>query len=294
MKRFWIGPLLAVALLGVAAASGADDPPKKEVDGKTTTEDGKTYVVPYRLTAPKHIMIRAKLNGKGPFNFILDTGAPAMFITEELAEKCGVKPDKNHWGTLDKLEIEGGVPAGKTKVRVEDIFQLKGMNGLGLAGAELHGMIGYDVLAHYRMEIDVTQDKMLWTELKWTPEPPKAKGGKGGADASLEMMGALMKMLGNLMGAKANPDVAPRGFLGLELEAARDTVTVKAVLENSPADKAGVKPGDQIAKVQGRTVETLADVATHLNKLTADKDVKLTIVRNKETKELKFKTGEGF
>jgi hypothetical protein len=238
-------------------------------------------------------MIRAKLNGKGPFNFILDTGAPAMFITDALAEKCGVKPTKDHWGWLDKLEIEGGVPVGKTRVRVEDIFQLKGMNGLGLAGAELHGMIGYDVLAHYRMEIDVTQDKMTWTELKWTPEPPKTKGGKGGADPSLEMLGTLMGMLGKMMGAKANPDVAPRGFLGLELEAAKDTVTVKAVLENSPAATAGVKPGDRITKVQGRTVENLDDVATHVNKLTADKDVKLTIVRGKETKELKFKTGEG-
>src|SRR5579872_7301515 len=135
MKRRWLCPLLAVALLGVTAVCGADDAPKKK------DEDGKTYQVPYRLTVPKHIMIRAKLNGKGPFNFILDTGAPAMFITAALAEKCGVKPDKNHWGMLDTLVIEGGVPVGKTKVRVEDIFQLKGMNGLGLAGAELHGII---------------------------------------------------------------------------------------------------------------------------------------------------------
>jgi hypothetical protein len=294
MKRLWICPLLAVALLSVSAVSGADDPPKKNEEIAKTDEIGKTYIVPYRLTAPKHIMIRAKLNGKGPFNFIMDTGAPAMFITEQLAEKVGVKPDKNHWGTLDKLDIEGGVPVGKTKVRVEDIFQLKGMNGLGLAGVELHGMIGYDVLARYRMEIDLTQDKMKWTELKWTPEPPKSKGGKGGADGSLELMGALMQMLGKFMGAKANPDVAPRGFLGLALEGAKDTVSVKAVLENSPAAMAGVKPGDQITKVQGRTVETVDDVATHVNKLTAGKDVKLTIVRGKETMELKFKTGEGF
>jgi hypothetical protein len=293
MKRLWLCPLLAVALLGVTAARGADDAPKKDDDGKMK-EDGKTYQVPYRLTVPKHIMIRAKLNGKGPFNFILDTGAPAMFITEALAEKCGVKPDKTHWGTLDKLVIEGGVPVGKTKVRVEDIFQVKGMNGLGLAGAELHGIIGYDVLARYRMEIDVTEDKMTWTELKWNPEPPKGMGGKGGGGAGgLEMMGDLMAVLGKMMGAKANPDQAPRGFLGLELESAKDKVTVKGVLENSPAAKAGVKVGDQITKVQGRTVENLDDVARHINKLSADKEVKLTIVRDKDTKTLTFKTGEG-
>jgi hypothetical protein len=286
MKRLILCPLLAVALLG-ASGSGADDKPKKD-------EDGKTYQVPYKLTPVKHIMIRAKLNGKGPFNFIVDTGAPAMFITDAVAEKCGVKPDKTHWGALNNLEIEGGVPVGKIKVRVEDIFQLKGMNGLGLGGAELHGMIGYDVIARYRMEIDVTSDKMVWTEMKWKPEPPKGMGGKGGGpDAGLELMGSLLAGLGKMMGAKANPEVAPRGFVGIEATSAKDQVTVKSVLENSPAAKAGVKAGDLIVKVQGRTVETVEDVEHHLNKLTADKEVKLTIKRGDETKTITFKTGEG-
>ena len=40
------------------------------------------------------------------------------------------------------------------------------MNGLGLAGVELHGMIGYNVLARYRMEIDFTRDKMTWTRAR--------------------------------------------------------------------------------------------------------------------------------
>lgn len=34
--------------------------------------------VPFRLTDTNHILIRLKINGKGPFNFIVDTGAPAM------------------------------------------------------------------------------------------------------------------------------------------------------------------------------------------------------------------------
>ena len=34
----------------------------------------------------------------------------------------------------------------KAEGRVEKPFQLDGMNGLGLAGVELHGMIGYNIL----------------------------------------------------------------------------------------------------------------------------------------------------
>jgi S1-C subfamily serine protease len=102
-----------------------------------------------------------------------------------------------------------------------------------------------------------------------------------------------MEVLGKMMGAKANPDVALRGFVGVEVAGSGDKVTVTRVMEKSPAAKAGVQVGDQITKVQGRTVETVEDVEHHLNKIVADKEVKLTVIRGKETKVITFKTGEG-
>jgi serine protease Do len=41
---------------------------------------GRVYEVPFRLTPTKHILVRAKINGKGPYNFVLDTGAPDLFV----------------------------------------------------------------------------------------------------------------------------------------------------------------------------------------------------------------------
>ena len=79
-------PLLAG--LAVAIPVRADDPPEKP------TPVAKPVAVPYRLTDSQHIMVRAKLNGKGPFNFILDTGAPAVFIATKVGEKVGAKPKK--------------------------------------------------------------------------------------------------------------------------------------------------------------------------------------------------------
>ena len=92
------------------------------------------------------------------------------------------------------------------------------MNGLGLAGVELHGMIGYNILAHYRMEIDFTKDKMVWTPIAdFDPTPPMGLGGNvNDAAGGLEVMGTLMKFLGALTGAKAEPDYVLRGFLGVE------------------------------------------------------------------------------
>jgi len=109
----------------------------------------KVYQVPYRLTNTNHVMVRAKINGKGPFNFILDTGAPALFVSPTICEKLGITANKQGWGKIPSFEIEGRVPLTDARARLETPFQLEGMNGLGLAGAELHGIIGYTVLAQF-------------------------------------------------------------------------------------------------------------------------------------------------
>jgi serine protease DegQ len=282
MKLLWSCAVLTAVCL--APSVRADEPAKK---------DAKPIEVPYRTTIPKHILVRAKINGKGPFNFILDTGAPALFVSTAVCKKLGVEPDKNGWGTFDKFEVEGGVVIPKAKGRIEDPFQLEGMNAMGLAGAELHGVIGYNILARFKMEIDFTRDKMVWTPLDYEPEAPKGMGGKGGA-GGLEFMGTIMKMFGAFLGKKPAQDEAPRGFLGVELEQkGDDVVIVKSVLEKSPAAKAGVKAGDRITKFKGRTIENIEDIQRFVKKLKADEPVSLTVERGQEKTEISFTTGEG-
>src|SRR5437660_5240117 len=50
-----------------------------------------THLVPYRLTDTFHVLVRAKINSHGPYNFIIDTGAPAMFIETALAKQIGLE-----------------------------------------------------------------------------------------------------------------------------------------------------------------------------------------------------------
>ena len=286
MKPLWTGAALAVVCL--APWARGDEPPKPET---------KSFEVPYRLTAVKHIVVRAKINGKGPFNFILDTGAPALFIAPETAKKAGVDPDEKNWGVCDRFEIEGGVVLPKARGRIEKPFQLEGMNGLGLGGAELHGMIGYNILARYRLEIDFTKDKMVWTPIPdFEPKAPAGLGGNANSAAGgLEVMGTIMKFLGTLTGAKTEPDYALRGFLGVEFIDKEDAEypEVKTVLADGPAAKAGLQAGDQVTRFQGRGVNNAEDVQRFALKLKADQEVKLTVRRGKDTMEITFKTGEG-
>ena len=76
------------------ALARADDPKPLEKHAK--------FLVPYKLTDTKHVLVRAKINGKGPFNMILDTGAPAVFITKPLAKKVGVDLEQKGWGSFGR------------------------------------------------------------------------------------------------------------------------------------------------------------------------------------------------
>lgn len=253
----------------------------------------RIYEVPYKTTLPKHIVVRVKINKKGPFNFILDTGAPAMIIATKVGEKAGLSNGDDGWAVMDRLDIEGGPTLVKTKARVETPFQLEGMNGLGLAGMEIHGLMGYHILARYRMEIDFTRDKMTWTELDFNiPQPGRIRGGAGSA-GGLEVMGTLMKNLGGFLGRKPNPEITLRGFVGLTLENGDEYPTVVGVLESGPAGKAGVRKGDFILKINDRSVTSVGDILRFAARKPGGETMIIRVKRKDGEQDITFKTGEG-
>lgn len=248
--------------------------------------------VPYSLTATSHVLVRVKLNGKGPYNFILDTGAPVLFVATKVADKAGLKADKQGWAAVDHFEVEGGVMLEKAKGKVDDLFQLEGMNGLGLAGAELHGVIGYTVLARYRIEYDFTRPKLAWTPLDFNPPLPVGIG-KGGASAGLDAIGGLMKVFGALLGTKANGEVQPRGFLGVELADGDHLVTVRRVLEGGPAAQAGLKAGDRITHLGSGEIEFAGEVAKRVARHGPGARLEFRVVRDGATRTVTVELGKG-
>jgi hypothetical protein len=273
--------VFAVVGLVFVASLRADEP--KHV--------GKTFEVPFQLTSTQHVLVRAKINGKGPFNLIVDTGAPILIVSTPVGKKLGLQTEKG-WTKLDRFELEGGVVLTQFKALVETPFQLEGMNGMGLAGAELHGMIGYTVLANYKIEYDFTRDKMKWTRLDFKPPPPQPVGKAGAGQGGLEILGTLMRFLGFLSGAKL-PELTPRGFLGVELAEDDGRVKVKSVLSKGPAAGAGLQAGDRIDRVQGKEVRSSADVHRRLAEVTAGQTVRLVVQRGDRKEEIAITAGEG-
>jgi serine protease DegQ len=279
--------LLAAAALGLLLSpAGADD--KKDPPPKTAV----TYEIPYRLTDTKHVMVRVKLNGKGPYNFIIDTGAPALIMTEAVAKKVGGK-EADGWTTFDKVELEGGLSIEKPKGVAIDMFQLKGMNSMGLAGVELHGVIGYNVLARYKIEYDFTETKLKWTPVDFKVPDPKRIKDKGESQGGLEMIGSLIQMLSAFSGIKPNFEVRPRGFLGAELAADDKELVVKSVLADGPADKAGLKAGDRIQTAKGKSLSKPEDLLETVRKLPEGTRLKLSIKRGDDIKDITVELGKG-
>ncbi len=290
--------LLGAACLCLAPAARSAEPKKPAEEKKA-----KVYQVPYHLTDTQHVLVRAKINGKGPFNFIIDTGAPTLFVSIPVAKKLGLEmPDdkdkdkKKVWTVLDRFEMEGGAAQEKVKCRVETPFQLEGMNAMGLAGMELHGIIGYTVLAHYKMEFDFTRDKMTWVQLDFAPPEPKAfklKDKDAGGVASMEMLGSVMKALSWLSGLGPAPLPVPRGFVGLEVADNAGVVSVKSVIADGPAAKVGLKPSDRITQVQGRDVASFTDVVRGVAGVRVGQTVTLTVLRGDDKHQIKITAGEG-
>lgn len=273
----WIVPVLTLVLVSPAWGQEAK---------------AKPHPVPYRLTDTQHVMVRVKINGKGPFNFIVDTGAPIVIISKEVGKKLKLETDEKGWAVVDKLEMEGGLSQAKFKCLVTTPFQIDGMNDTGMAGVELHGILGYTLLAKYRMEFDFTKDKMNWTDLNFKPPPPEGLPGKGGG-GGLEMMGPILKIVAFMAGMKPASPPSARGFVGIELAEGKDGVDIKTVFAKGPAADSGIEPGDRLIAIAGKEINTYDDALKQTAQILPGQTVRLTVLRDGEKREIKITAGEG-
>lgn len=101
-------------------------------------------VVPMEIIG-RVIFLKGEVNGKGPLNLILDTGATDTVITPRTAERVGLRSSEGKG--IAKTVAVGGVTATNLGVYVFDPPQ-----ALSLRldrGADYHGILGYTFLSRY-------------------------------------------------------------------------------------------------------------------------------------------------
>jgi hypothetical protein len=293
----WLG--LSLALIALAPDRNGDANRGQEQGRKQTSDSdvGKSYQVPYRVTQTNHFLVRVRINGKGPFHFLVDTGAPALYIATETARKIGLEPVRNeYWTAVGRLDFEGGARLTDIPARVEDSFQLVGMNALGLPGTSIDGLLGLPVLARFRIELDPTRDRMTWTRLDYEPSPtpgPRRVASPREGPPGIDPLAGIPGLTPD--GKLPEDQLHLRGFLGIELAEAAGEVRAARVLAGSPAALAGVRAGDLLVRLRDRDVTSIKAAREAVAAVRPDDRVTLVVRRGvgTGTDDLTLTAGEG-
>src|SRR6266849_4460314 len=106
------------------------------------------------------ILIPVHVNDRGPFDFILDTGAGTSLLASDLAKELelktiGSKEGQSAGGKVSvSLAKVDSLAVGQAKVADVDVG-IVDLNHIGQTiGAKIDGDLGYNFLKHFRIAID--------------------------------------------------------------------------------------------------------------------------------------------
>ena len=283
--------LLVAALLALTSAAPAA-PPEKDPPAKgPLKKDEKPIVIPFELLKSRHMAIQIKVNGKGPYRVIFDTGAPTNLVNNKVAKESGLLDKKDKGG----LPLFGAAPAPKIikKLEIGDLV-LEGMPTMVMdhptvaaiseALGPVEGLIGFPFFARYTMTIDYQKKEMTLVPNGYVP-----------GDA---MQGMMDKLMAGTKGQKPEPAVvAPAAVWGFTADKAADDedagVKVTAVLAKSPAAAGGLKVGDRLLTLDGRWTDTVGDTFQAANSAKAGKPAALVVSRDGKEVKLTVTPGKG-
>jgi predicted aspartyl protease len=142
-----------------------DDPKRFELAGKSAA----VTEVAMRLANPAKplILVDVHANGRGPFQFAIDTGTSTTAITPELAKQLGVASSPIGPATTGGAHVDvaagvlqsfrvGGAAIDNMAVIVADFFTMLS-NALG---AKLDGIVGYNFLRNYKVALDYPNETL--------------------------------------------------------------------------------------------------------------------------------------
>lgn len=112
------------------------------------------------------ILLPVEVNGEGPFEFILDTGAGTSLLSSELGQKLGIKII----GSKEGQSAGGAVSVSLAKVsslavasaKLDDVdVGLVDLSHIGkTVGAKIDGDLGYNFLKHFRITLDYRKSEI--------------------------------------------------------------------------------------------------------------------------------------
>jgi hypothetical protein len=235
-----------------ATAKADKTPAGADAKSKTKT---KKAVVPFVMLPTNHMLVEARINGKGPYRLIFDLGAPITLLNNRASEASGVVKDDaprsflfgmRGEAEIDKLQA-GDLTAAKLPVIVFDHPILKALEDM--VGRKIDGIMGFTLFARFKTTIDYQARQMTFEPVDY------------------EVRDLLKSLPDRMMGPKVAKHrvLTPLGLWGIRLGEPTGGidapgVPIAAVVAGSPAEKGGLKPGDVITTLDGRWTASVHDV----------------------------------
>jgi predicted aspartyl protease len=105
------------------------------------------------------MLVKARVNGRGPYSFLVDTGATVTIVSASLAARLRLTPlpvavqGIGAGGSFSTRAYVASITVGDTRQDrvVVGTFDLTQINA---AVGSIDGLLGYDFLKHYRVTID--------------------------------------------------------------------------------------------------------------------------------------------
>lgn len=248
------------------------------------TAASKPVTVPFDLLLTKHMVIQVKINGKGPYRVIFDTGAPVSLINSKTAREVGLLP-KN--ASTPLFSLFG--PAVQTTMKTLELATLKAhsvpvivmdhptVEVLSRALGPVEGIIGFPFFARYRVTLDYQAKQLTFAPSRFEP-----------TDTLQTLMATLLA--GEKPAAKR---LAPAALWGFSVDKKPDDegagVVIKEVLPGSAADKAGFRVGDRLLSLDGRWTDSVADCYAAAGYVQPGTEVRVVLSREGNVSELTVK-----
>jgi hypothetical protein len=245
--------------------------------------------VPFDVLRSQHMTVMVKVNGKGPYRLIFDTGAPVILLTNKLAREAGVMPKSQKappfalFGSMGQFKIKalelGGLKAENLSAIVMDHPTVGAM---AKALGPIEGIVGFSFFARYRMTIDYQAKELTFVPTKF--EPPDL----------------LARVTAMLMGPKEPAGkrlVAPAGQWGFRV--AKDKgdeaagVVVQEVFANGPAAQAGLRKGDRLLTLDSRWTDSVLDCYTAASHVQPGTTARVTVLRDGQEIQLSVRVQAG-
>ena len=238
--------------------------------------DGALAIAPYHIEESGRIVVEARVNGQGPFDFALDTGASISAVFDELRSKLELEPIPGV-----TVIIHGAVASGKFPLldvgRLEvgrEVWpdpRIVSLPDRTAAGYSIAGVLGIDFLRRYAVGFS-NRDRVVrlfppdlvarrsyrgWASIPLDPEPIGESGAAlyfidieidGWEIRALFDLGAGSNMI-NWPGARMLSRALPRSRDDELFSGALETTPIVAQLSTQKVTTAGIRWRNEVFSI---------------------------------------------